>query len=122
MLMIGNGRNNFPPKRRVISVKNKKKLPIEKPGQVPDHFYIIHYILVKSYCVKQKKQAECVPGSETTVRAKNDRLTMKCKCAEYGIKTKCIRGQTGGVSWIAKKAASTKNIGKEIGYLLGKIF
>lgn len=71
--------------------------------------------MVKSYCVKRKKQTECVPGSETTVRAKNDRLMMKCKCAECGItKTKCIRGQTGRVSWIAKKAASKKNIGKEI--------
>ena len=47
--------------------------------------------MVKSYCVKRKKQTECVPGSETTVRAKNDRLMMKCKCAECGItKTKCI--------------------------------
>ena len=26
--------------------------------------------MVKSYCVKQKKQTECVPGSERYVKAK----------------------------------------------------
>ena len=53
--------------------------------------------MVKSYCVKQKKQTECVPGSETTVKAKNGRTMMKCKCSECGItKTQFISGQSGG--------------------------
>ena len=49
--------------------------------------------MVKSYCVKQKKQPECVPDSETIVKAKNGRLMMKCTCAECGItKTKFEKG------------------------------
>ena len=40
---------------------------------------------MKSYCVKQKKQTECVPGSEKIVTTKNRRKMMKCKCAECGI-------------------------------------
>ena len=51
--------------------------------------------MVKSYCVKQKKVTECVPGSERFVKAANSRLMMKCKCAECGItKTKFVK-QTG---------------------------
>lgn len=30
--------------------------------------------MVKSYCDKQNKQTECVPGSERIVKAKNGRL------------------------------------------------
>jgi len=54
--------------------------------------------MVKSYCVKQKKQTECVPGSEKYVKAKNGRTTMKCTCAECGItKTKFVNNtQSGG--------------------------
>ena len=40
---------------------------------------------MKSYCVKQKKVTECVPGSEKYVPAKNGRLMLKCKCAECGM-------------------------------------
>ena len=40
---------------------------------------------MKSYCVKQKKQTDCVPGSEQYVKTKNGRSAMKCKCAECGI-------------------------------------
>ena len=57
------------------------------------------YIMVKSYCVKQKKkQTECVPGSEQYVKAKNGRTMMKCTCAECGItKTKFVKNtQSGG--------------------------
>lgn len=32
------------------------------------------YIMVKSYCVKQKKVKKCVPGSEHYVKAKNGTL------------------------------------------------
>jgi len=53
---------------------------------------------MKSYCVKQKKQTECVSGSEKYVTAKNGQLMMKCQCAECGItKTKFVKNnQTGG--------------------------
>ena len=51
--------------------------------------------MVKSYCVKQKKQTECVSGSEKYVKAKNGRIMLKCKCSECGItKTKFVN-QTG---------------------------
>ena len=40
---------------------------------------------MKSYCVKQKKQTVCVPGSGKIVTTKNGRKMMKCKCAECGI-------------------------------------
>ena len=41
---------------------------------------------MKSYCVKQKKQTESVPGSERIVTTKNGRKMMKSKCAECGAK------------------------------------
>ena len=51
---------------------------------------------MKSYCVKQKKQTECKPGSEKYEKAKNGRLMLKCKCAECGItKTKFVKSQKG---------------------------
>ena len=51
--------------------------------------------MVKSYCVKQKKTTECVPGSARLAKAKNGRLILKCKCAECGItKTQFVK-QTG---------------------------
>ena len=36
--------------------------------------------MVKSYCVKAKKQTECVPGSEIYVEI-DGRYMMKCTCA-----------------------------------------
>ena len=53
--------------------------------------------MVKSYCVKQKKQTECVEPSGYK-QAKNGRLMFFCTCAECGItKTKFIKsGMTGG--------------------------
>ena len=53
--------------------------------------------MVKSYCVKEKKQTECVPGSEQYVKAKNGRTMMKYKCASCGItKTKFVKSQSTG--------------------------
>lgn len=53
--------------------------------------------MVKSYCVKNKIQTECVPGSERYVKAKNGRTMMKCICAKCGItKTKFVKSQSGG--------------------------
>jgi len=52
---------------------------------------------MKSYCVKQKKVTECVPGSEKYVNAKNGRLMLKCTCVGCGTtKTKFVKNQTGG--------------------------
>ena len=51
--------------------------------------------MVKSRCVKQKKQTDCVQGSGRLVKANNGRMMMKCICAECGItKTKFVK-QTG---------------------------
>ena len=38
-----------------------------------------------SYCVKQRKMTDCVPGSEQYVKTKNGRNAMKCHCVECGI-------------------------------------
>ena len=52
--------------------------------------------MVKSYCVKQKKQTECVSGSEQYVKTKNGRIMLKCKCSECGItKTKFVKRPQG---------------------------
>ena len=68
---------------------------------------------MKSYCVKQKKQTECQPGSEQYVKTKNGRNAMKCKCAECGItKFRFIKGAT-------TRAKSTK-AKKGKGLLLGR--
>ena len=48
-------------------------------------FYYEIYIFLLTYCVKQKKKTQCLPGSETFVVTKNGRNAMKCKCAECGI-------------------------------------
>ena len=42
---------------------------------------------MKSYCVKQKKQTECVEPSGTSI-AKNGKYYFWCTCAECGIKKK----------------------------------
>ena len=51
---------------------------------------------MRSYCVKQRKVTDCVPGSETYVRTRNGRSMMKCKCSECGItKTKFVKITSG---------------------------
>ena len=51
---------------------------------------------MKTYCVKQRKRTECVPGSETYAMARNGRRIMKCKCTECGItKTRFVKGKSG---------------------------
>ena len=71
---------------------------------------------MKSYCVKQRKQTECLPGSETYAMARNGRRMMKCKCSECGItKTRFVKGTTGKVT----KTRSVKET-KGKGLLLGK--
>ena len=39
---------------------------------------------MKSYCVKQKKKTESIPGSEKLVKTKNNRLMLKSICSECG--------------------------------------
>ena len=71
---------------------------------------------MKSYCVKQRKQTECLPGSETYAMTRNGRRMMKCKCAECGItKTRFVKGTTGK----GTKTRSVKGM-KGKGLLLGK--
>ena len=41
--------------------------------------------MVKSYCIKQKKETECIEPSGYK-KAKNGRLMFYCTCAECGIK------------------------------------
>ena len=68
---------------------------------------------MKSYCVKQKKQTECVQGSEQYVKTKNGRNAMKCKCAECGItKFRFVKGAT--------TRAKTTKAKKGEGLLLGR--
>jgi len=51
---------------------------------------------MRSYCGKQRKVTECLPGSETYVTTRNGRKVMKCKCVECGItKTKFVKGTAG---------------------------
>ena len=59
--------------------------------------------MVKSYCVKQKKQTECVEPSGYK-QAKNGRLMFFCTCVECGItKTKFVKSQsTGGGNVLSK--------------------
>ena len=46
---------------------------------------------MQSYCVKERKQTDSVPGSERYVKTKNNRNMLKCKCALCGItKTKFV--------------------------------
>ena len=54
---------------------------------------------MKSYCVKQKKQTECISGSEQYQRAKNGRLMLKCTCAECFItKTRFVKQAGNGLA------------------------
>ena len=70
--------------------------------------------MVKSYCVKQKKQSECVPGSEKYMRTKNGRLMMKCKCAECGItKPRFVKAQEGGNLFDSTMKLSTRGLPKK---------
>ena len=41
--------------------------------------------IMLTYCVRQRNQTKCVPGSETFLVTKNGRNAMKCQCAECGI-------------------------------------
>ena len=64
-----------------------------------------------TYCVKQRKKTQCVPGSESYVVTKNGRPAMKCKCKECGIiKFRFIsKGEMKGAGFdelIVKRAGS----------------
>lgn len=60
---------------------------------------------MKSYCVKQRKQTECVPGSEQYVKTKNGRNAMKCKCSECGItKFRFVKSKGGKGLLLGKRS------------------
>ena len=61
------------------------------------------YIMVKSYCVRQKKVTECVPGSERYERTKNSRTMLKCIGAECGIVQAFYRQKSVNLPLIAKE-------------------
>ena len=66
---------------------------------------------MKSYCVKQRKPTECVPGSERVVQTRNGRAMMKCKCAECGItKTKFVKSGMVGRGLLLGKNSPFKGI------------
>ena len=45
-----------------------------------------------SYCARERRQTDCIPGSEKYVKSKNGRLIMKCVCASCGItKTRFVK-------------------------------
>ena len=51
---------------------------------------------MKTYCVKERKQTECVPNSEEYKRAKNGRLMLRCKCKNQGITKTIFIKETAG--------------------------
>ena len=58
---------------------------------------------MKSYCVKQKKQTECVEPSGYK-KAKNGRLMFFCTCAECGItKTRFVKQTAKSGNGIARR-------------------
>ena len=60
---------------------------------------------MRLYCVKQKKQTDCVPGSERYENAKNGRLMLKCTCAECGItKTRFVKQSGNGLARLKGRA------------------
>ena len=66
---------------------------------------------MKSYCVKQRKQTDCVPGSEQYLKTKNGRNAMKCKCAECGItKFRFVKGSTKGKGLLLGKRSPFRSI------------
>ena len=75
-----------------------------------------------TYCVKQKKQTECVPNSETFVITKNGINAIKCICSECGItKFRFISGkemQGSGFDELIVKGLAAGGKGL---YNLGKI-
>ena len=48
-------------------------------------FYKVLLYMYTTYCVKQRKNTKCVRDSDTHSLTKNNRVIMKCKCAECGI-------------------------------------
>ena len=75
---------------------------------------------MKSYCVKQRKVTDCIPGSEQYVKTKNGRNAMKCQCIECGItKFRFVKSSTKGsgfdeliVKGLASGAKGLFNLGR----------
>ena len=66
-----------------------------------------------TYCVKQRKQTECLPGSEQFVKTKNCRNAMKCQGLASGAKGLFNLGRRGASEAIKSETAKKKF--KEIG-------
>ena len=50
-----------------------------------EQFYKLILYMYTTYCVKQRKNTKCVPDSGTYSPTKNNKVLMKCICAECGI-------------------------------------
>ena len=68
--------------------------------------------MVKSYCLRQRKQTECVPRSEKIIRAKNGRLMMECVCSECGLVK--ARFVTEGFANQIRNPEAYKNLPKKL--------
>ena len=76
--------------------------------------------MVNSYCVKQKKRTQSVPGSERYMRTKNGRLMLKSTCADCGItKTKIRQTKPGKLIEPSPAGGSLFNISNS--HSLGEI-
>ena len=40
---------------------------------------------METYCVRERKNTRCIPGTEEIVNMKKNRLMLRCKCANCGI-------------------------------------
>ena len=68
--------------------------------------------MVKSYCVREKRVTDCIPGSEHTVQTKNGRLMLKCICKSCGItKTRFVSD---------KKKTTGRGVGETINKKVGE--
>ena len=56
--------------------------------------------MTKSYCVKEKRITDCIPGSERYKYARNGRLMLQCKCSSCGITKSRFVKQPG--NWLAR--------------------
>ena len=73
-----------------------------------------------TYCVKQKKQTACQPGSETFLVTKNGRNAMKCVCLECGAtKFRFIKGQNKGLRPLKPGFGVEPQNGEGLGDILG---
>ena len=40
---------------------------------------------METYCVRERKKTQCIPGTEEMINMKGNRLMLRCTCANCGI-------------------------------------